>query len=100
MWVQGNLKVVTSWSGLVALLALHYYSAHPLLNIYKTRKKRYISLNGEVNTLGYFNLVVIVHSRPGVIGATRYKKTPKLKVAPIRVLNRFIYVRPRRVTRM
>lgn len=77
---------------------LHYYGAHPLLNTYKTRKRRHISLNGEVNTLGYFNLVVIVHSRPGVIGATRYKKTPKLKVAPIRVLSTFIYVGPRRVT--
>jgi len=36
-WVQGNLNVVTSWSGLVALLAFHYYNAHPLLTAYKTR---------------------------------------------------------------
>jgi hypothetical protein len=100
MWVQGSSDVTTSWSGLVALPAPDYYNGHPLLTTYKTCYEAYISLNGEVNALGYFNLAVIVHSRPGVIGATRYKKTPKLKVAPIRALSRFIYVRPRRVTRM
>ena len=100
MWVQGSSDVTTSWSGLVALPAPDYYNGHPLLTTYKTCYEAYISLNGEVNALGYFNLAVIVHSRSGVIGATRYKKTPKLKVAPIRALSRFIYVRPRRVTRM
>jgi hypothetical protein len=100
MWVQGSSDVTTSWSGLVALPAPDYYNGHPLLTTYKTCYEAYISLNSELNALGYFNLAVIVHSRPGVIGATRYKKTPKLKVAPIRALSRFIYVRPRRVTRM
>jgi len=91
--VQGNSNVVTSRSSLVALLAPCYYNDHPLLTAYKSCYRGYISLNSEVNTLEYHNLAVIVHSRPGAIGGTRYKKTPKLKVAPIRSLSRFIYVK-------
>lgn len=36
--------------------------------------------------------------RPEIIGGTHYKKISKMKAAPILVLNRFVYVRPRRVT--
>jgi hypothetical protein len=69
----------------VALLAPDYYNGHPLLTTYKTCYEAYISLNGEVNAIGYFNLAAIVHSRPGVIGATRatrYKKNAKIKKLP------------------
>ena len=62
MWVQGSSDVTTSWSGLVALPAPDYYNGHPLLTTYKTCYEAYISLNGELNALGYFNLAVIVHS--------------------------------------
>ena len=82
----------------MALLAPDYYNDYSLLTTYKTCYEAYISLNGEVNTLERNFFRVTVHSRPRVIGATRYKKTPKLKVAPIRALSRSIYVRPRRVT--
>jgi hypothetical protein len=82
MWIQGSSDVTTSWSGLVALPAPDYYNGHPLLTTYKTCYEAYISLNGELNALGYFNLAVIVHSRPGVIGATRYKKNAKIKSCP------------------
>jgi len=60
LWVQGNQNVITSWYGLVALLAPHCYNSHPLLTTYRIRYKVYISLNNEVNTLEYFNLAVIV----------------------------------------
>jgi hypothetical protein len=80
--VQGNSNVVTSRSGIVILLALHYYSAHPLLTTYETCYRAHISLNDEVNTLEYHNLVVIVHSRPGAMGVTHYKKNTKIKSCP------------------
>ena len=38
--------------------------------------------------------------RPVIIGGTHYKKITKMEAAPILVLNRFVYVRPRRVTGM
>ena len=60
LWVQGNQNVITSWYGLVVLLAPHYYNSHPLLTTYRIRYKVNISLNNEVNTLEYFNLVIIV----------------------------------------
>jgi hypothetical protein len=60
LWVQGNQNVITSWYGLVSLLAPHCYDSHPLLTTYRIRYKVYISLNNEVNTLEYFNLAVIV----------------------------------------
>jgi len=82
----------------VALLTLHHYNGHPILTAYKTSWKRYILLKNEVNILEYFNLAVIVHMRPVIIGGTHYKKITKMKAAPILVLNRFVYVKPRRVT--
>lgn len=67
----------------MALLALYYYNGHSLLTDYKTRWEAYISLNNKVNILEYFNLAIRVHSRPGIIGVTHYKKNTKIKVVCI-----------------
>lgn len=72
--VQGNHIVATSWSGLVALLAPHLYNGRPLFSAHKTRQKRYILLDTEINTLKYFNLAVTVYVGPVIIGGTHYKK--------------------------
>lgn len=84
MWEGAPLYTCSHTKTSVTDVTSRDYLQH-LLTTYKTCYEAYISLNGEVNAIGYFNLAAIVHSRPGVIGATRatrYKKNAKIKKLP------------------